>query len=162
MLTTRDILGALAWLGLTFAAAFIGSRFLPDAWYAGLRKPSWNPPSWLFAPVWTLLYLMMAAAAWIVWRRHSLQGALVPLILFVLQLVLNCIWTWLFFGRHRLGAALVDIGALWVVLLATLIAFWGLQPLAGQLMVPYLVWVTFATFLNLTIYRLNPSAQPLG
>jgi tryptophan-rich sensory protein len=158
----REIIGALFWLALTFGAAFIGSRFLPDAWYAGLKKPPWNPPNWLFAPVWTLLYMMMAGAAWLVWKQHGVQGAALPLTLFILQLALNCAWTWLFFGRHRPGSALVDIGVLWLVLLATVVTFWGLQPLAGQLLIPYLLWVTFATVLNFAVYRLNPAERTGG
>ena len=155
----RDVVGGIGWLGLTFVAAFIGSRFLPDAWYASLKKPSWNPPNWIFAPVWTLLYLMMAVAAWQVWRIHGLQGAWGPLGLFVLELVLNCGWTWIFFGRHRPGAALIDIAALWVILLSTLIAFWRLEPWAGLLLVPYLAWVTFASALNYSIYLRNRQAN---
>jgi benzodiazapine receptor len=156
MTTVQAILGAVVWLAVTFAAAAIGARFLPDAWYQRLNKPTWNPPNWIFAPVWTVLYLLMAAAAWLVWRRYGLAGAFLPLSLFVLQLALNSAWTWLFFGLHRPQAALLDIGLLWAVVLATVITFWDLAPLAGALLVPYLLWVSFASALNWAIWRRNP------
>jgi benzodiazapine receptor len=149
------IIGAAGWLVVTFAAATIGARFMPDEWYRRLKKPTWNPPSSIFAPVWTILYLLMAAAAWLVWRRYGFGGALVPLILFVAQLLLNAAWTWFFFGRHEIRSALIDIVVLWFVILATLISFWNLEPLAGMLLLPYLAWVSFATVLTWTIWQLN-------
>jgi len=141
---------------ICFGAAFVGTRFLPDEWFKRLNKPSWNPPNWLFAPVWTLLYALMAIAAWRVWEQVGLNAALV-LALFVIQLVLNSAWTWIFFGLHRLDRAFVDIVVLWVLIAATLIGFWQVNPLAGLLLLPYLAWVSFASFLNLTIWRLNRS-----
>ena len=106
-----------------------------------------------------MLYLLMAAAAWLVWRRYGLGGAFIPLSIFVLQLALNSAWTWLFFGRHRPLAALVDIVLLWAVILVLLTMFWRLEPLAGVLMIPYLVWVSFASALNWSIWRLNPDSH---
>ena len=155
MTTLQLILGTVASLVLTFGAAFAGSRFLPDAWYRNLNKPAWNPPNAIFAPVWTLLYLLMAVSAWLIWKRNGLEGAVVPLALYVLQLILNAAWTWSFFGLHRIGAALADILILWIVILTTLISFWSLEPWAGVLLVPYLAWVSFATFLTWTIWRMN-------
>lgn len=160
MTTTVAAIGAAGWLALTFAAAWLGVRFLPDEWYRRLNKPAWNPPDQIFAPVWTLLYLLMAIAAWLVWRQHGFAGAVVPLTLYVIQLLLNAAWTWLFFGRHRIGAALADILVLWLVILATLISFWRLGPLAGILLAPYLAWVSFATALTWTIWRMNRT--PIG
>ena len=154
--TSAAIIGAVGWLVLTFGAAAIGARFLPDEWYRGLRKPAWNPPNSIFAPVWTALYLLMASAAWLVWLEHGISGALVPLILFVVQLVLNAAWTWLFFGRHQIRGAFLDILVLWVVILTTVILFWRLVSVAGILLLPYLIWVSFAAFLNGTIGRMNP------
>ncbi len=137
-----------------FTAAFVGSRWLPDEWFKKLNKPSWNPPNWLFAPVWTILYALMAIAAWRVWEQAGLSAA--PLLaLFIVQLIMNAAWTWLFFGRHRLDRAYADIVVLWILIAATLIGFWQVNPLAGLLLAPYLAWVTFASFLNLTIWRLN-------
>ena len=155
MTTLELILGAIVWLLLTFAAAALGARFLPDEWYRQLAKPTWTPPDAIFAPVWTILYLFMATAAWLVWKRHGVAGAVVPLALFLLQLALNAAWSWLFFGRRHPQAAFVDIVVLWAVILATLISFWPLEPLAGILLVPYLAWVSFATALNWTIWRMN-------
>jgi len=155
MTTAVEVIGAVVWLVLTFGAAALGARFLPDEWYRQLPKPSWNPPNSIFAPVWTVLYLLMAIAAWLVWRRYGIEGAGLPLTLFVIQLLLNAAWTWLFFGRHRLDIALLDIVVLWVVILTTLLSFWGLEPLAGALLLPYLAWVSFATVLNWTIWRMN-------
>jgi translocator protein len=153
--TIQLIIGAIVWLAITFGAAALGARYLPDEWYKQIRKPTWNPPNKIFAPVWTVLYLLMAIAAWLVWKRYGVADALVPLTLFIVQLLLNAAWTWLFFGRHRLDTALMDIVVLWLVILTVIILFWGLEPLAGILLVPYLAWVSFATFLNYTILRLN-------
>jgi tryptophan-rich sensory protein len=155
MTTIDSILGAIGWLALTFSAAWLGSRFLPDEWYKNLKKPGWNPPNKIFAPVWSALYLFMAAAAWLVWRSYGFSLALFPLVLFVIQLLLNSAWTWTFFGLHRPGTALADIIVLWVLILITLTLFWQFEPLAGALLLPYLAWVSFATYLNLTIWRLN-------
>ena len=144
------------WLAVTFAAAWIGSRFQPGDWYAGLIKPALTPPAWVFGPVWTLLYVMMATAAWLVWRMDSLANAIVPLGLFLGQLALNALWSYLFFGLQRPGLAFLDIVALWLAILATLISFWRSNPSAGLLLLPYLLWVSFATYLNFQFWRLNP------
>jgi tryptophan-rich sensory protein len=149
------ILGAIGWLALTFGAAWLGSRFLPDDWYKNLKKPGWNPPNKIFGPVWSVLYLFMAVAAWLVWRSYGFSMAAFPLVLFVVQLLLNTAWTWTFFGLHRPSIALVDIVVLWMFILATLTLFWQFVPLAGILLLPYLAWVTFASYLNLTIWRMN-------
>jgi tryptophan-rich sensory protein len=152
---TALILGALGWLLLCFGAAFVGSRFPVDDWYTALAKPSWNPPNWLFGPVWTLLYTLMAFAAWLVWRDRGFAGAIVPLGAFLLQLVLNAAWSWLFFGQHRIVLALIEIGFLWIAILFTLLRFWQINPISGILMLPYLVWVSFASVLNYALWRLN-------
>lgn len=146
------LLALLASLLLAFGAAFLGAQFGPGDWYAGLRKPSWNPPGWLFGPVWTLLYAAMAVAAWRVWKAGEARPALA---LHVVQLALNAAWSWLFFGLHRPGLAFVDILALWAAILATTLAFFPKDRAAGWLMVPYLAWVSFAAFLNFTLWRMN-------
>ena len=152
---TQSVLGAVGWFVVCFAAAGVGSMFVPGTWYQSLVKPAWTPPSWLFGPVWTLLYGMMAAAAWLVWKRHGFSGALVPLAVFVVQLVLNAIWSWLFFGLHRPGLAFAEIVLLWLAIGATLVLFWRIERPAGTLLVPYLAWVSFAAVLNLALWRLN-------
>jgi tryptophan-rich sensory protein len=152
----RSILGLVGWIAVSFGAAAVGGLFGPGEWYATLNKPSWNPPSWIFGPVWTLLYAMMGIAAWLVWKERGWRGAALPLSLFLLQLILNAAWSWLFFGLHRPGLALADIAALWISILATLIAFWRVRPAAGALLIPYLAWVTFATVLNAELWRRNP------
>jgi tryptophan-rich sensory protein len=124
-------------------------------WYAGLSKPSWTPPGWIFAPAWSFLYLCMAVAAWLVWRQKGWAGAAVPMTLFAVQLMFNAAWSWLFFGLHSPGAALVDVLLLLVAIAATTAVFWRRSIIAGILFVPYLAWVSFATMLNFAIWRLN-------
>lgn len=155
---TRQVWGLVVLILICFAVAGIGSVFtMPSIadWYAGLRKPSWTPPGWLFGPVWTVLYLSMAVAAWLVWRRAGFSGAAVPLAAFGLQLALNLVWSIIFFSQHNIGLALVDIVLLWVAIVATIFAFRPISILAGWLLVPYLIWVTFAAALNFTIWSLN-------
>jgi tryptophan-rich sensory protein len=145
----------LGWLVLVFVAAAVGRSFPPGAWYAGLAKPAWTPPNWLFAPVWTLLYLLMGLAAWLVWERRGTSGGRWALGLFLVQLGLNALWSWVFFGLHRPGLAFVEIVLLWLALAATIGAFRRVRPLAAGLLVPYLLWVTFAAALNFALWRLN-------
>lgn len=149
------LLALLVLIVLCFAVAALGGLAttpnIPN-WYAGLVKPSWNPPSWVFAPVWSVLYLSMAVAAWLVWRKGD---ALVTMILFAVQLALNAAWSWLFFGMHSTSAALIDIVLLWAAITATMIVFWRRSLVAGLLFVPYLAWVGFAAVLNYGIWRLN-------
>ena len=153
--TSKNTLGLVGWLLVSFSAAWIGSRFMPGAWYASLAKPSWNPPNAIFAPVWSVLYVLMGVAAWLVWRRAGFSGAGVSLALFVVQLVLNALWSYLFFGLHRPDIAFFDIVALWVMILVVTVLFWRVDRLAGGLMLPYVVWVTFASYLNYVLWRLN-------
>lgn len=141
-------------LGITFCAPLAGMFSLPGAWYEALNKPAWNPPPWVFGPAWTLLYTLMALAAWLVWKRDGWRR---PLMLYFVQLLLNAAWTPVFFGAHQLGWALVVIVLLWIAILATLRSFHGVSRKAGYLLVPYLAWVTFAAFLNFTLWRLNPA-----
>jgi benzodiazapine receptor len=128
-----------------------------QSWYQTLQKPSWNPPDGLFGPVWTVLYLLMAVALWRVWRLGWEERGVRPAVtLFLVQLGLNVLWSFLFFGLRRPGWAFVEIVVLWGAILATLIAFYRLEKFAGVLLVPYLAWVTFAGILNGVIWRLNP------
>ncbi len=126
-----------------------------SSWYQQLARPAWTPPDWVFAPVWTALYMMMATAAWLVWRQHGLSAARWPLALFLVQLALNVLWSVIFFGLRRPELAAIEIVVLWAAILATLIAFWRRSRVAGWLLVPYLAWVAFAAGLNFEIARLN-------
>ncbi|MCL4179449.1 MAG: tryptophan-rich sensory protein [Verrucomicrobia bacterium] len=148
-------LGLLGWLGLAFGAAMMGALFGPGDWYAELRKPTWNPPSWVFAPVWTALYASMGVAAWLIWRQVGASGRGRALGMFLVQLGLNALWSPLFFGLQSPGWALVNISLLWLALVGTVVVFWKVRPPAGLLLLPYLVWVSFASALNLAIWRLN-------
>lgn len=148
-------IGLVLWIMGSLAAGWVGSAFMPGAWYESLVKPAWTPPSVVFGPVWTALYIMMGTAAWLVWRRAGFSGAAVVLGLFIAQLVLNTLWSWIFFGLRNPGAAFIEIIVLWVAILAVLIGFWRVRTAAGVLLLPYLAWVTFAAGLNMQIWRLN-------
>ena len=149
-------LGLMGWLLGCFAAAALGGFFVPGEWYASLKKPAWNPPAWVFGPVWTALYTMMAVAAWLVWKRGGFAAQRRPLLLFLAQLALNAVWTPLFFGLHWPGAAFAEILLLWLTIVATIIAFRPVNRAAALLLWPYLAWVSFAAVLNFALWRLNP------
>jgi translocator protein len=152
-LDRRGVISLVVFFVLVAAAAAFGAQFSPGDWYEGLQKPSWNPPNSVFGPVWTALYICIAIAGWHVWTRAA--GAKLPVILWFVQLVLNALWSLLFFGMHRPEIAAVDI----VLLLATIIAFIvtarRYSKLASALFIPYALWVAFATALNLAIVQLN-------
>ena len=153
----RKNAAALAvWIAVTFLAPALGAWAMPGEWYAALRKPSWNPPTWLFGPVWTALYLMMATAAWLVWRRGGCSGQRRALTLYLVQLVLNAAWTPLFFGLKMPGIAFAEILLLLAAVVTTAFAFRRVNKAAGALLVPYIAWVSFAGLLNFTLWRLNP------
>jgi translocator protein len=125
------------------------------SWYPTLTKPAWTPPAWLFGPVWTVLYVLMGVAAWRVWLHRAEPPAAQALAIFGVQLVLNALWSLLFFGLRAPGLAMAELVLLWLAIAASLGAFWRLEPLAGALLVPYLAWVTFAGALNHAIWWLN-------
>jgi tryptophan-rich sensory protein len=158
---TTQVKSALAlagFLALTYLVAATSTIFTVSAiptWYAALAKPPFNPPNAIFGPVWTLLYTLMAIAAWFIWRLPPSPLRRDALILFAVQLTLNFLWSFIFFGSHRIGLALAEIALLWLTILVTTIAFFRLNPPAGWLFVPYLAWVTFAAILNAALYRLN-------
>jgi tryptophan-rich sensory protein len=122
-------------------------------WYARLAKPSFNPPNFVFAPVWTALYVAMAVAAWRAWRVEGVRSA--ALTLYFLQLTLNFLWSFVFFAQHQIAMALADVAGLWIAIVITAIAFFRADRIAGLLMLPYLAWVSFAALLNFEIWRLN-------
>lgn len=149
----------VVFVALCLAVAAVGGAVTATSvgtWYAALAKPSFNPPDWLFGPVWTTLYLMMAVAAWRVWRARGRVDARAALGLWALQLALNLVWSFVFFGARMIGAALVEIVVLLVAILATLALFWRIDRVAGALLVPYAAWVGFATLLTAALWRLNP------
>lgn len=142
----------VVFLLLAFAAGAAGSLAHPDAWYAALAKPSFNPPNAIFAPVWSALFVLMAIAAWRVYVR---AGVGLPLALWGAQLIVNALWSPLFFGAHAIVLALIDVAVLLALVLATTLAFWRVDRAAGALLLPYVAWVAFATLLTAAILRLN-------
>lgn len=158
----RQIVGLAGWLIVSFIAAAIAGAASIQAgpFYAQLVRPDWAPPPSIFGPVWTILYALMGTAAWLVWRVAGFRGARSALTLFLVQLAINALWSWLFFGWHRGALAFADILLLWGLIVATLACFWRITPLAGVLLVPYLLWVSFAAALNYSVWQLNP--QLLG
>lgn len=158
----QQILGFLVALGVVFIAAALGALASVEAgaFYTQLQRPDWAPPGWVFGPVWTLLYTMMGIAAWLVWRRVGLLAGQKALGVFLLQLVLNALWSWLFFAWSLGAWAFIDILLLLVLIAANLFLFWRISMLAGLLLIPYGLWVSFAAVLNVTVWQLNP--QILG
>ena len=158
----KQILGLVGWLVVSFAASAVGAvaSIQAKSFYSQLIQPSWAPPSGIFGPVWTVLYTLMGIAAWLVWRSGGFRPNRQALTLFLLQLAFNALWSWLFFAWHRGAWALADVLVLWILIVATLVSFWRLRPLAGALLIPYLLWVSFASALNYSVWQLNP--QILG
>lgn len=158
----KQVAGLVVLLGIVFVTAAIAAVASIHAgpFYTGLSRPGWAPPPAIFGPVWTLLYALMAVAAWLVWRVAGFRAAKPALTLFFVQLALNGLWSWIFFAWHRGALALLDIAILLVVVVATAVAFWRTKPLAGALLVPYILWVSFACALNYSVWQLNP--QVLG
>ena len=153
----RSSVGLIGWLLASLATGAVGALATRHAreFYAGLVKPAWAPPGWLFGPVWTTLYLMMGVAAWLVWRQAGWSGATVALSLFLGQLVANALWSWLFFAWRRGGLAFAEVIFLAGLIVATALAFARVRPLAAVLLLPYLAWVTFATALTHALWRAN-------
>ncbi len=154
----RSSLGLVAWILGTYVAAISGAVTAQAAarFYAQLRRPPWAPPAWAFGPAWSVLYTLMAIAAWTVWRDHPPPDSTTALGLYVAQLACNAAWSWIFFVKRRGALAFADAGALWLGVAATMVAFWQLAPSAGILFVPYLLWVSLATALTWSVWRRNP------
>lgn len=150
-------LGLPMWIAISFLPAITGALVDTGSWYESLRAPGWTPPSWVFGPVWTTLYLAMGVAAWRVWCTRTSAGrpARIALAVFLVHLALNAAWTWLFFGLHLLGAAAIEIVVLWAMILALVVLFWRLDRWAGALLVPYLLWVTYAATLSIGFAVMN-------
>ncbi len=161
MLTYKEVgfmISLMVFILLCFLAAVLGSISTNKSlksWYPTIKKPSWNPPNQIFAPVWSILYFMMAIAGWMVWQRTSQEGLSFPLILFFVQLVLNALWSVIFFGLRNPGLAFIEVLFLWIFIALTMWSFWSIYWPAGVLLLPYLLWVSFASVLNFVIWRLN-------
>lgn len=151
-------LGLAGWLLASFAAAGMGGLASVNAagFYGDLVRPPWAPPAWLFGPVWSVLFLLMGVAAWLVWRDHGFRGAGAALKLYLAQLLANALWSWLFFAWRQGAFAFAEVTVLWLLIAATIFSFWRLNRLAALLLVPYLAWVSFAAALNFVLWRLNP------
>lgn len=158
----KQIMGLVGWLVVSFAASAVGAvaSIQAKSFYGQLAQPGWAPPPWVFGPVWTVLYALMGIAAWLVWLSGGFRANRRALTLFLLQLAFNALWSWLFFTWHLGLMALADVLMLWVLIVATLVSFWRVRPLAGALLIPYLLWVSFASALNFSLWQLN--LQVLG
>ena len=158
----KQILGLIVWVNLCFTVSAIGAfaSLQPKAFYAELVQPSWAPPGWLFGPVWSTLFLMMSIAAWSVWRSGGFTQNRISLSLFLIQLAFNGLWSWLFFAWQQGALAFFDILLLWSLILSTILAFWRVSRISALFLVPYLLWVSFASVLSYTMWQLNP--QLLG
>jgi tryptophan-rich sensory protein len=152
-----QIIGLLGWLLIAFSAAAVGALASVEAasFYAQLSKPSWAPPAWIFGPVWSVLYTFMGVAAWLVWR--SAGSRTIALGLFIAQLAANALWSWLFFAWHRGALAAGEVLVLLLLILATTVAFWRISRTAAALLVPYLLWVSFASLLTWSLWQSNAS-----
>jgi benzodiazapine receptor len=154
----KQILGLVGWLVVSFAASAVGAvaSIKAKSFYSQLIQPNWAPPSGIFGPVWTVLYTLMGIAAWLVWRSGGFRPNRQALTLFLLQLAFNALWSWLFFAWYLGALALADIVMLWILIVATIVSFWRVRPFAGGLLIPYLLWVSFASVLNYSLWQLNP------
>ena len=151
---STDLLSFFAFLGAVAAAAAFGGQWGAGPWYNALSKPSWTPPNWLFPVAWSVLYIMVAVAGWLVWRTpHPDQPLLLGL--WAAQLFFNALWSYIFFGRKNLGLALAELGLLWLSIAAFTVLAWPVEPTAALLFVPYLVWVSYAGALNASIWHRN-------
>lgn len=156
--TKTQLVALLIFLGLVAAVSGLGSLLTMsgmNGWYESLEQPDWNPPDWVFGPVWSVLYLGIGVSAWLVWRRRGWGGARLALGLWGVQLALNLLWTAIFFGLQEPGLASLEIVILWVAIVSTTVSFWPISKIAAIILIPYLAWVTFAAALTISIWRLN-------
>ena len=150
-----DISGLVFWIVLTFSVAAFASLFEPAEWYTQIAKPTWTPPGWLFGPVWGILYLAMSISAWLIWRLRSRRAVSLPLGFYLMQLAVNGLWSWMFFGRQWVGLALINLIFLVILVAITAALFLRVRKTAGLMLLPYLLWVSFAAVLNFQIWRIN-------
>jgi len=148
-------LGLVGWVAVCFIPSATAVFIQPGAWYEALDKPAWTPPSWVFGPVWTVLYILMGVATWRVWVRHGFEKARSELVFFLVHLLFNAAWTWLFFGLQLLVVSAIEIVVLWAMIVALTVLFWRRDHAAGMLLLPYLAWVSYAVTLNIGFAVLN-------
>lgn len=148
-------MAAAIFVVIVLVAASSGAIFKPGAWYENLRKPGWTPPNWAFPVVWSILYVMIGYAGWLVWTT---VGWSLPMAFWALQMVVNALWSFFFFGQRRMDLALIDVAVLWLSVALFILTAWPVAPIASLLFVPYLAWVTAAATLNYSVRRLNPGA----
>lgn len=154
----KRIASLIVLLLICYGAAGVGGALTArsvDDWYQQLNRPAWTPPDAVFSPVWTLLYTMMGVAAWLVWKRRPQRRVAVPMTLFGIQLALNVAWSGLFFAMQRPGLAAIEIVILWAAIVAAIVSFFRYSKPAGWLMVPYVLWVTYAASLNIALWQMN-------
>jgi tryptophan-rich sensory protein len=155
-MTLSSILSLSVFVLACTATATSGAFFRPDAWYRQLAKPSWQPPDWLFAPAWLVLYATIAFAGWLIWQQWGVEGVGLALTIYAVQLVLNALWSAIFFGLRRPDLAFLEVVCLWLSVVATIAAFYPIDKTAAYILIPYLCWVSFAAALNFRVWRLNP------
>ncbi|MFN8830415.1 MAG: TspO/MBR family protein [Labrys sp. (in: a-proteobacteria)] len=155
-------LSLLAFIGVSAAAAMSGALFKPGEWYDGLAKPWWNPPKFVFPLVWSILYAMIAVSGWMAWHAATPEQLPLAMAVFGAQLALNALWSAIFFGMKRMRLAMIEVVFLWASIAINIAVFWSADPRAALLLVPYLIWVSIASYLNWTMIRLNPNADAAG
>ncbi|MDX2263574.1 MAG: TspO/MBR family protein [Hyphomicrobiales bacterium] len=154
-ISLNDALSFGVFAALVVAAAFFGGQWGANEWYGTLAKPSFTPPNWLFPIAWSVLYLMIAIAGWLVWQKGGAEANR-ALVIWVAQLIPNAIWSYVFFGRQEIGVALIVLGVMWALIVFFIAAAWSVDKRASFLFLPYLVWVSYAGLLNLRILQMNP------
>ncbi|HKK46497.1 MAG TPA: TspO/MBR family protein [Balneolaceae bacterium] len=155
MTTAKKTLGLAGWILLCSLAGIFGAQFEPGTWYQLLNKPAWTPPNWIFPVVWPILYILMGISVWMLWKMKETSIWQTEFTWFFVQLILNALWSWIFFGLHMIGTGLAEILLLWISILFTTLLFWKRNHIAGILLIPYLAWVSYASALNFAIWHLN-------
>lgn len=151
----KKIGGILGWIIICSLPGIFGAQFEPGTWYELLQKPAWTPPNWLFPVVWPVLYILMGISAWLLWQKKKVSIYGTEFTWFFMQLLLNALWPWIFFGMHFIATALAEIFLLWIAIAFTVLLFWSRDRLAGILLLPYLLWTSYAAALNFAIWQLN-------
>jgi tryptophan-rich sensory protein len=151
----KNALSLLGWIFICGLAGIFGAQFEPGAWYELLQKPSWTPPNWIFPVVWPILYILMGISAWLLRKTEKVSLTGTEFTWFYMQLILNALWSWIFFGAQLIATGLAEILLLWIAILFTIFLFWNRNRIAGMLLIPYLLWVSYASALNFAIWQLN-------